>query len=140
MRKSDSFEALRCLTKSTMPPLYLYVVFATGSVRSSTKRISRPLFKNAMICMRSTIVCARNSVSSKTEASGQKVTVVPVRGSPVVRSFGAGPTAVIFFLSLPPFSNSASQCLPSRSTSRMTRVERALTTEIPTPWRPPETW
>ena len=83
MRKSDSLDALRCLTKSTMPPLYLKVVFVTGSVRSSTKRISRPLFKKAMICMRSTMVWARNSVSSKTEASGQKVTVVPVRGSPV---------------------------------------------------------
>ncbi len=140
LRNSDSLEAFRCLTKSTMPPLYLYVVLATGSVRSSTKRISRPLFKKAMICIRSRIVCARNSVSSKTEPSGQKVTVVPVLGSPVVRSFGAGPVALIFCLTLPPFSNSASQCWPSRSTSSTSRVERALTTEIPTPWRPPETW
>ncbi len=67
--------------------------------------------------MRSTIVCARNSVSSKTVASGQKVTVVPVRGSPVARSLGAGPVAVTLRLTLPPFSNSASQCWPSRSTS-----------------------
>ena len=33
--------------------------------------------------MRSVMVWARNSVSSKMEPSGQKVTVVPVRGSPV---------------------------------------------------------
>ena len=112
----------------------------TGSVRSSTKRISSPLFKKAMICIRSTIVCARNSVSSKTELSGQNVTVVPVRGSPVVRSFGAGPVALIFLATLPPFSNSASQCWPSRSTSSQSRLESAFTTEIPTPWRPPETW
>ena len=51
-----------------------------------------------MICIRSTIVCARNSVSSKTELSGQNVTVVPVRGSPVARSFGAGPVALIFLV------------------------------------------
>ena len=140
LRKRDSFEALRCFTKSTIPPLYLYVVLATGSLRSSTKRISRPLFKKAMICIRSTIVCARNSVSSNTAASGQNVTVVPVRGSPVVRSFGAGPVARIFWTTLPPFPNSASQCCPSRSTSSQSRVDSAFTTEIPTPWRPPETW
>ncbi len=140
LRKSASLEALRCFTKSTMPPLYLKVVLVTGSVRSSVKRISRPLFKKAMICMRSTTVWARNSVSSKMDPSGQKVTVVPVRGSPVLRSLGAGPVAVIFFLSLPPFSNSASQCWPSRSTSSTSRVDRALTTETPTPCRPPETW
>ena len=111
MRKSDSFDALRCLTKSTMPPLYLKVVLVTGSVRSSAKRISRPLFKKAMIWSRSRTVWARNSISSKIEASGQNVTVVPVRGSPVLRSLDAGPVAVTFFLTLPPFSNSASQCL-----------------------------
>ena len=93
-----------------------------------------------MICIRSTTVWARNSVSSKMEPSGQKVTVVPVRGSPVLRSLAAGPVAVIFFLSLPPFSNSASQCWPSRSISSTSLVESALTTETPTPWRPPETW
>ena len=41
-----------------------------------------------MICRRSRMVWARNSVSSKMVPSGQKVTVVPVRGSPVLRSFG----------------------------------------------------
>ena len=46
------------------------------------------------------MVCARNSVSSKTEASGQKVTVVPVRGSPVLRSFGAGPIGLDLLLEL----------------------------------------
>ena len=70
LRNSDSFDALRCLTKSTMPPLYLKVVFVTGSVRSSAKRISRPLFKKAMICIRSRMVWARNSVSSKIDAVG----------------------------------------------------------------------
>ena len=96
MRNSDSFDALRCLTKSMMPPLYLYVVLVAGSVRSSVKRISRPLFKKAMTWMRSMIVWARNSVSSKMPSSGQKVTVVPVRGPPVLRSSGAGPVALIF--------------------------------------------
>ena len=85
-------------------------------------------------------VWARNSVSSKMDASGQKVTVVPVLGSPVLRSLGAGPVSVTLRLSLPPFSNSASQWLPSRSISSRSRLDRALTTETPTPCRPPETW
>ena len=103
------------------------------------KRISSPLFKKAMICMRSVMVWARNSVSSRMVPSGQKVTVVPVRGSPVARFRGEGPTGAILRVIFPPFSNSASQRWPSRSISKSSRVERALTTEIPTPWSPPET-
>ena len=47
--------------------------------RSSRKRISRPLLRNAISRSRSSSVCARNSVSSKTVGSGQNVTIVPVR-------------------------------------------------------------
>ncbi len=79
------------------------------------------------------MVWARNSVSSKIVASGQNVTVVPVR------SRGAGPVALSFFLISPPSANSAMWCLPSRSMSRTSFVDRAFTTETPTPWSPPET-
>ena len=89
------------------------------STRSSVKRMSRPLFKKAMICIRSVMVWARNSVSSRIDPSGQKVTVVPVRGSPVDRSIGEGPVAAILRFTFPPFSNSASQRCPSRSISRI---------------------
>ena len=47
---SGSFDALRCLTKSTMPPAYLNVTGSwSWSGRSSRKRISRPLLRNAII-------------------------------------------------------------------------------------------
>ena len=49
--------------------------------------------RNAIICRRSSTVCARKSVSSKTVASGQNVTVVPVRprgALPVTSSLPCG--------------------------------------------------
>ena len=51
------------------------------SARSSTKTISRPLLRNAIVCRRSSTVRATNSVPSATKivGSGQNVTVVPVR-------------------------------------------------------------
>ncbi len=42
----------------------------SASGRSSTKRISRPLLRNAMICSRSRTVWARNSISSKIDGVG----------------------------------------------------------------------
>src|SRR5664280_1293470 len=116
-----------------MPSLYLKVWGGLASGRSSTKWISRPLLRNAITCNRSTTVCARNSISSKMEASGQKEMVVPVRPR------GAGPVASSLPVGLPPFSNSRTWCLSSRSISSNSRLDRALTTETPTPWRPPDT-
>ena len=51
--KIGSFEALRCFTKSTMPPVNLKFSSTIGSGRSSLKRISRPLFRNAISRSRS---------------------------------------------------------------------------------------
>jgi hypothetical protein len=98
-----------------MPSLYLKVWGGLASGRSSTKWISRPLLRNAITCNRSTTVCARNSISSKIEASGQKEMVVPVRPR------GAGPVASSLPVGLPPFSNSMTWCLPSRSISSNSR-------------------
>src|SRR5256884_1593243 len=128
--KSGSFEVLRCLTKSTRPPEYLYVCSSFGSVRSSVKRISRPLLRKAISRSRSRIVWARNSVSSNTVASGQKVMVVPVCFDGLTRrSFPWG---------LPPFANSWTQRPPSRLISITSRLDSALTTDTPTPCNPPE--
>ena len=69
-------------------------------------------------------------VSVKISGSGQNVTIVPVLvvGFP----FRSLPTAL-------PRSNSIVQVNPSRATSTVSRRESALTTETPTPCRPPET-
>ena len=60
-----------------MPPLNLKSCASTGSTRSSRKRISSPLLRNAISRRRSIRVWARNSVSSKMVSSGQNVIVVP---------------------------------------------------------------
>ncbi len=116
-----------------MPSLYLNVVGGLASGRSSVNVISSPRLRKAITCRRSTTVCARNSVSSKIAASGQNVTVVPVRPR------GALPVTSSFPLGFPPSPNSNTWWSPSRSISSRSRVERALTTETPTPWSPPET-
>ena len=75
-------------------------------------------------------VCARNSVSSKIVASGQNVIVVP-------RFFDA-PTLVSLSCGLPPLAKCCSHLPPSRWISRSSRLDSALTTDTPTPCRPPE--
>ena len=90
-----------------MPSLYLKFWDTLPSGRSSTKRISRPLLRNAITCRRSITVWARNSTSSKMEASGQNVMVEPVlpRGAfPVTSSLPTG---------LPPSLNSRTWWSPS---------------------------
>ena len=81
------------------------------------------------------MVVARNSVPSelKMVGSGQKVTVVPVRPR------GALPTTSSLPWGLPPLRKTRRWRLPSRSISSSRRLDRALTTDTPTPWRPPET-
>ena len=72
-----------------------------ASGRSSTKRISRPLFRKAMICRRSMMVWARNSTSSK------MVGVRPEgdRGpGPAPRA--RGPVTSSLPVGLPPLANS----------------------------------
>ena len=52
---------------------------------------------------------------------------------------GVSPTTVILPWGLPPLAYSWRWRLPPRSTSMRRRSESALTTDTPTPWRPPET-
>ena len=86
--------------------------------------------RNAISRSRSMRVCARNSVSSKIVASGQNEIVVPC-------FFDA---AVLVSLSwgLPPLAKCCSHLPPSRWISTSRRLDSALTTDAPTPWRPPE--
>jgi hypothetical protein len=68
---------------------------------------------------------------SKYLGSGQKRMVVPVLRWPTV--------PVTFSFSFKnPSSKAMAYCLPSRLISTSSRVDRALTTETPTPCRPPE--
>ena len=70
----------------------------------------------------------------KISGSGQNEMVVPVR------PLGASPTTLILPVGLPPSRNSMTWRLPSSaSTSAISRVDTAFTTETPTPCRPPET-
>ena len=101
--------------------------------RSSGKLISSPAFRKAYIWRRSTTVWPLKTTSSKIDGSGQNVTVVPLW----LR--GEGPTTSSLPTGFPPLTNSIRWCWPSRSTSTMSRRDRALTTDTPTPWRPPET-
>jgi hypothetical protein len=68
---------------------------------------------------------------SKIEASGQKVIVVPVSLLSSPRASGAS--------GWPPSRYDWRQTYPWRLTSTSSRVDSALTTEEPTPCRPPET-
>ncbi|CAM5720025.1 hypothetical protein STENM223S_11283 [Streptomyces tendae] len=67
---------------------------------------------------------------SKMSPSAQKVTEVPVSSVASCRASGAVGTPSLY---------SCVQRWPSVLTSTATLVERALTTETPTPCRPPET-
>ena len=74
-----------------------------------------------------------NFGESKYLGSAQKRTLVPVLRLPTLpitsRSLALKPSAKLMRYSL-----------PSRLTVTSTRVDSALTTEMPTPCRPPENW
>ena len=72
------------------------------------------------------------SVVEKIVASGMKVTLVPVL------DLGAVPIFFKVVTGLPPFSKRCLYITPSRVISTSSQLERALTTEEPTPWRPPD--
>ncbi len=89
----------------------------------------RPLLRNAISCSRRRTVSTLYSAVSKMPGSAQNVMVVPVRvvGAPL---FSLPGTERVYCWS---------QWKPSVSISTSSRVESALTTETPTPCRPPET-
>ena len=71
------------------------------------------------------------SVVSNISASAWKMVLVPLR-------WPCGPTLSTLVMGLPR-SYSCDQTPPSRAVSTRSQEERALTTDTPTPWRPPET-
>ena len=89
-----------------------------------------PLFRSASSRSWWATVSQLKSRVSKTSASGQKRIVVPewVLRPPVVMGATALPRLYSWWWILPP-----------RWTVASTFSERALTTDIPTPWRPEET-
>ena len=74
-----------------------------------------------------------NLKESKYLASGQKCTLVPVLRLPTLPMTSSS-------LALKPSAKLIWYSLPSRLTVTTTRVDRALTTLMPTPCRPPENW
>ena len=91
-----------------------------------------PLFKKANWRILSfKIWYSKIVVSVKISSSGLNLTCVPVS---VV-----SPKIVGFTVVLPPFSNLTKVILPSLYTVTSKYLLNALTTEAPTPWRPPLT-
>ena len=75
------------------------------------------------------MVSAENACLPKISGSGRKLIEVPVpRAAPTLRSL----------LTALPRSYFCSQSAPSRRTSAVSCSDSALTTDEPTPWRPPE--
>ena len=86
--------------------------------------------------MRCSRVAKSNSVMVKVLVDGRKVISVPVRGPSAAG--GAAPVSS----SLPsasPWAKRMAYSLPSRQMQRLSHSESALTTEMPTPCRPPAT-
>ena len=92
--------------------------------------IRRPRVRNAVSRIRSASVAKSYSISRKISLSGMKVIVVPVieLSAPLVSSFCGLPRTY-----------SCVYSLPSVLISRWSRSDSALTTETPTPCRPPDT-
>jgi hypothetical protein len=76
-------------------------------------------------------------MKAKVSVEAMKVTSVPDRNSPLSRK-GAGPV-MASGATASPFLNSISWVKPPRWTFSFSHSESALTTETPTPCRPPET-
>ncbi|MNH17652.1 hypothetical protein D3C81_1287420 [compost metagenome] len=74
-----------------------------------------------------------NLGESKYFGSGLKYTLVPVLRLPTEPTTSSS-------LALKPSAKVIWYSLPSRLTRTRTWVDRALTTEMPTPCRPPENW
>ena len=104
---------------------------ARPSPRSSVIVIRRPRVRNAVSRRRCSSVAYSKSSVSKISASGRKVIVVPVSlvGSPLLE----------LALRRAALVAPGVQTWPSRRTSTSSRSDSALTTETPTPCRPPET-
>src|SRR6185437_2031870 len=89
-----------------------------------------PRLRNAISCSRRDSVSKTHVVVSKTWSSGQNVIIVPV--SSVRSPFLSGPAGS-------PTAQDCRQTCPSLRISTSSLVDSALTTETPTPCRPPET-
>ena len=82
-----SLVALRWRTKSSMPPLYMYVTSRGASSRSSRMVIDRPRLRKAISCRRRDSVSNEYVTVSKIAGSAQNVTVLPCLrvGAPFTR-------------------------------------------------------
>ena len=103
---------------------------STCPSRRSVRERMRPRLRNAISRKRVERTSNEKSVVSNISADGQKRTVVP--DSSVGAPFLTGAVGT-------PNLYSCDQWKPSRFTTTDKSVERAFTTEIPTPCKPPDT-
>ncbi len=123
-------ESSTCSKSSLTPSRSTSSPAGISGTRSSMRVIRRPLLRKAYCWNRERSVSQSYWTESKILSSAQKVTVVPVAS--VSSIFRRGPVAT-------PWSKDIRKAWPFWRTQTSRRVERALTTEEPTPWRPPET-
>src|SRR3989344_8521911 len=106
-------------------------ISAFDMLRISRMEIRRPFTRYACWRMCATMVSQFSARSGKIEGSDSKVMMVPCNLDEL--------TFLTLPRGLPPFSYSCTYAPPSRWTSARTWDESALTTETPTPRKPPET-
>src|SRR5690606_3602789 len=97
--------------------------------RSSRSTMVSPLLRNAISCSLRATVSVLKYVVSKMVSSGQNDRMVPVRS--VVPSFCSGPGSELTYFCV--------QITPPRWISTSRRLDRAFTTDTPTPCKPPDT-
>ena len=112
------------------------VTVCASTWRASVSVTAAPGLRKASSRSRCSNVAKSNSVMVKVRVDGRNVISVPVRAPP--SATGASPTTFKGD-STSPSPKRTTCALPSRQMCSSSHSDRALTTETPTPCRPPET-
>ena len=133
MRFLPSF---KYFTYSLIPPSYLKLIFFSSDCLLSVKKILIPVFKKASSLSLFSIVLKLKLISLKIFVVGRKVILVPVKNWLLI--FSESPITFNSLLTIP-FSNSILYTLPFLFIYKFRYSDNALTTETPTPCKPPDT-
>ncbi len=121
----------RNFTKASTPPSYFISSRFSTAWRMSDSTMLTPELRKASSRRRCSSVAKSNSTMVKVLGDGKKVTSVPRLPFESPTTF-SGATAT-------PSANSMKCSLPSRQIVSLSQLDSALTTETPTPCKPPDT-